>query len=141
MVEIQFIKDKIQFIKDNSIFIRSGSCLRCGKCCIAYDKHPLDGGKKIPCKDLVFDEKGLATCLIHESVRPSVCVENPIYPTPCMVPDAKDTCGYSWVVNDKLTKTEALEKFNKLCDVCHRKKECLYYDEIVGDINKSLSDE
>lgn len=126
---------EIEFIKDNSIFIRSGSCLRCGKCCIAYDKHPLEGGKKIPCKHLSFDEKGIATCAIHEEKRPQVCIDNPIYPTPCMVPDAKETCGYTWVVNDKLIKANALDKFNKLCDLCHRKAGCVYYNTITNEVN------
>ena len=130
---------EVEFIKKNSIFVRSGSCLRCGKCCIAYDKHPLEGGKKVPCKHLVFDDKGIATCLIHESVRPSICVENPIYPTPCMVPDAIETCGYSWVIDPKLKRSEALSKFNNLCDLCHRKLGCAFYNEIIGKINTELS--
>lgn len=124
--------EKVYFIIDNSIFIRSGECKQCGECCIAYDKHPLEGGKRVPCKHLVGN-----LCEVHDQ-KATICPiaeMNPIYPTPCMVPDAVKTCGYSWVVNDKLTKAEALEKFNRLCDMCHRKAGCEYYNTIINEVN------
>lgn len=125
--------DKVNFIINNSIFIRSGSCLQCGKCCYAYDENYMDGTVKRACHNLSG-----TICLVHNQ-KAEVCqiaLLNPIYPTQCMVPEANDTCGYSWVVNDKLTKVEALEKFNRLCDICNRKDSCDFYDEVIKEINE-----
>jgi len=125
----------VNFIKDNNIFIRSGSCNRCGMCCSSiYDKHPDLGGVKIPCSHLSFDGKGLATCDIHEGVRPQICIDNPIYPTACMVPEAIESCGYSWKVNSELKKEDALKMFDRICSLCYRP--CTWKDEVIKEINE-----
>ncbi|KKN90791.1 hypothetical protein LCGC14_0223740 [marine sediment metagenome] len=135
MVDKETYWKKVNFIVDTSIFIRNGACNRCGKCCYAYDEeHPPEEGIKVPCTKLSYDG-ALAICGIQEN-KYQICKDNPIYPTPCMVSEAVDTCGYSWVVDNSLTKTKALDKFNIICDVCHRKEPCTYYDKIVNEINE-----
>lgn len=123
--------EKINFLINNNIFIRSGSCNQCGECCIVVDK--ILGTRTERCPHLEGK-----ICSIHEQENklPPICEMIPIYPHECMIPDAVDCCSYSWVLDNKLTKTEALEKYNRLCDTCYRKESCLFYDKVIEEINE-----
>ncbi len=122
-----------EFVRDNNVFIRSGECLRCGKCCYAYDRVE-EPREIIPCKDLSYDEKGIASCGREGINKPQICIECPIYPHQCTFNEAIAGCGYTWTVNPALSKTEALEKFNRICDLCDRKP-CPYFNDLIGEIN------
>ena len=125
---------KIHFITDNNIFIRSGSCNKCGKCCWIFDNHPLEGGVRKPCKHL--DGK---LCSVHDQ-KAEICIiaeMNPIYPTICMVSDAVDTCGYSWIINTGFSRKKALLKFKTICETCY-KYPCEYHHTIIKEIYRVL---
>lgn len=74
--------------------IRKGECKRCGDCCYIWDKPKDEGGKRVKCQHLIF-ENGIAICNIYDSDEfPEGCKTFPI-----VFDKDFPKCGYYWVIS------------------------------------------
>ena len=106
-------------VKENNPWKKAGECIRCGKCCYVYDKHPKKGGKRIACEHLRFENE-IAVCDIYED-RPETCSEFPLIPY--LSKQDKEWfkgCGYYFTTNIEEETHEAIKKLNIYCNLCKK---------------------